>query len=125
MGSRIQPAMADGRSFTNYVSSGLYNNNLEQKFKTPEDSQYRQFLQNNAQEVRQVTNQLTAYYVRPPTMAPTAFSVPGIPPQQPLPPVNYNQKILGPGYYKTISKFNKAAETDAQRLKALDKANVL
>jgi hypothetical protein len=125
MGSRIQPAMADGRSFTNYVSSGLYNNYLEQKFKTPEDSQYRQFLQNNGREVHKVINQLTAYYVRPPVMPPTKFNVPGTPTQPLYTPVNYNQQILNPANYKTISKFNAAAKTDRQRLQALDKANVL
>ena len=61
MGSRIKPALEDGRSFTNYVSSGIYNNYLEDKFKIHSDSNYRLFLQKNAKQVEKVTNALTAY----------------------------------------------------------------
>ena len=107
MGSRIMPAMSDGRAFTNFVSSGIYNNYLEDKFKTPEDSQYRQFLQRNAKEVEKVTNSLTAYYVKPPKMPKVVQKVQGEPDAQMTAGLyGQSQSILGPNYYKNLSRYN-------------------
>ena len=105
--SRIMPAMSDGRSFTNYVSSGIYNNYLEDKFKTPEDAQYRQFLQKNAKQVEKVTNSLTAYYVKPPKMPKVSLRVQGDPDaRMTAGPAVQEQPILGPNYYKNLARFN-------------------
>lgn len=107
MGSRIMPALSDGRSFTNYVSSGIYNNYLEDKFKTESDSKYRQFLQRNAKQVEKVTNSLTAYYVKPPVMPKSARKVEGEPDAQMTAGlVDKPQTILDAGYYNSLSKFN-------------------
>ena len=107
MGSRIMPAMSDGRAFTNFVSSGIYNNYLEDKFKTPEDSQYRQFLQRNAKEVEKVTNSLTAYYVKPPKMPTVVRRVEGDPDARMTAGlVGQTQTILNANYYKNLSNFN-------------------
>jgi hypothetical protein len=100
------PALADGRSFTNYVSSGIYNNYLEDKFKTSSDSNYRQFLQKNAKQVEKVTNSLTAYYVKPPKMPKVNQKVQGEPDAQMTAGVlGQTQSILGPNYYKNLSQF--------------------
>ncbi len=108
MGSRINPAMSDGRSFTNYVSSGIYNNYLEDKFKINSDSTYRQFLQRNAKQVEKVTNSLTAYYVRPPKMPKAVVrGVEGEPDAQMTAGlVGQPQKILDAGYYKNLTRTN-------------------
>ncbi len=65
MTSRITPAMSDGRSFTNYVSSGIYNTYLEDKFAIPNDTEYRKYLQTNAEKVMKYTNTLRADFVPP------------------------------------------------------------
>jgi len=123
--SRIMPAMSDGRSFTNYVSSGLYNNYLENKFRTPEDSQYRQFLQKNAGDVEKVVNQLTAYYVRPPAMPTSKLNVQGDPNAKlTTAPVDYRQNILNQDYYKTLNRFNQATMSDRQILEKMDRMNM-
>jgi len=107
MGSRIQPALADGRSFTNYVSSGIYNNYLEDKFKINSDGSYRQFLQKNAKQVEKVTNSLTAYYVKPPKMPKVGLRVQGEPDAHMTAGlVGQQQPILGPNYYKNLARFN-------------------
>jgi hypothetical protein len=107
MGSRIMPALADGRSFTNYVSSGIYNNYLEDKFKVDSDSSYRQFLQKNAKQVEKVTNALTAYYVKPPTMPKVTRKVQGEPDAHMIAgPAGKQQTILDAGYYNNLSRFN-------------------
>ena len=105
--SRIMPALSDGRSFTNYVSSGIYNNYLEDKFKTPDDSQYRQFLQKNAKQVEKVTNSLTAYYVKPPKMPKVVRTVEGEPDAHMTAGlVGQQQTILDANYYKNLSRYN-------------------
>ena len=125
MGSRIMPAMADGRQFTNYVSSGLYNNALEAKFKTPDDSEYRAYLQKNAASVKKTIGQLTAFYVKPPVMPKTKLNVQGETNAHMVSaPVNYDQKILDKGYYKGIAKFNTSANQQKQYLMNLDNQNV-
>jgi hypothetical protein len=107
MGSRIQPALADGRSFTNYVSSGIYNNYLEDKFKIDSDSSYRQFLQKNAKQVEKVTNSLTAYYVKPPTMPKVTRKVQGESDVHMTAGLyDQPQTILDANYYKNLSRFN-------------------
>jgi len=72
--SRINPAMSDGRAFTSYVSSGLYNNDLERKFGVTNDTEYRAFLQNNSEKVMKTVTALTMFNIpmgRTPTL-PTA-----------------------------------------------------
>ena len=73
--SRINPAMSDGRAFTTYLSSGIYNQQLESEAGVHNDTSYRAFLQNNAEKVRGMMGRLTP------------FSAPGIPPIQKLRPV--------------------------------------
>lgn len=69
--SRINPAMSDGRAFTSYVSSGLYNNELERKFGVKNDTEYRAFLQNNSEKVMKTVTALTM------------FNIPMVTPKQP------------------------------------------
>ncbi|ABU43982.1 hypothetical protein AR158_C437L [Paramecium bursaria Chlorella virus AR158] len=93
---------------TNYVSSGLYNNYLEGKFKTPEDSEYRAFLQKNAKEVEKTINALTVYYVKPPVMPKVKLNVTGdANAKMTAAPVDYNQRILDNSYTDTMSKFQR------------------
>ena len=107
MGSRIMTALSDGRSFTNYVSSGIYNNYLEDKFHTPSDSNYRMFLQRNAKQVEKVTNSLVAYYVKTPKMPKVAQRVEGEPDAHMVAgPAGHQQPILNAAYYKNLSRFN-------------------
>ena len=108
MGSRIVPAMSDARAFTNYVSSGLYNNYLEDKFNTVDDSAYRMYLQKNTKNVEKVINSLTAYYVQPPKMPKVALKVAGGSDEHGVPGI-YGQpdKVLNASYYKTLNQFNK------------------
>lgn len=65
---RITPALSDGRAFTNYVSSGIYNQALERQFGVPNDTSFRHYAQNNADELTRVQNSLL--YVRVPTPQP-------------------------------------------------------
>lgn len=89
------------------MSSGIYNNYLEDKFNTPSDSNYRQFLQKNAKQVEKVTNSLTAYYVKPPKMPKVVRRVVGEPDAHMTAGlVGQQQSILGPNYYKNLSNFN-------------------
>lgn len=105
--SRIMPAMSDGRAFTNYASSGMYNNYLEDKFKVDSDSSYRQFLQKNTKQVEKVTNALTAYYVKPPTMPKVTRKVQGEPDAHMIAaPAGQQQLILDAGYYNNLSRSN-------------------
>jgi hypothetical protein len=57
--SRIAPSLADGRSFTSYLSSSQYNETLKSKFGLQSESQYRQFLQSNASDALAQTRALT------------------------------------------------------------------
>jgi hypothetical protein len=102
------PALSDGRSFTNYVSSGIYNNYLKDKFKIESESNYRQFLQKHSKQVEKVTNSLTAYYVKPPKMPKVVQRVQGEEPdaQMNAGVVGQTQQILGENYYKNLSNFN-------------------
>ena len=123
--SRISPAMSDGRAFTNYVSSGLYNNYLESVFKTPDDTEYRAYLQKNARDVEKKVNKLTAFYVNPPVLKPTKLSVTGdSDARMTSAPVNYDQKILSQSYYNQLAKFNTVAGQNRQYLERLDYTNV-
>jgi len=70
--SRINPAMSDGRAFTSYVSSGLYNQDLGRKFGITDDNAYRAFLQTNSEKVMKTVTALTMFNVpdnrrKPPT----------------------------------------------------------
>lgn len=44
--------MSDGREFTDYNAACLLNAMIQQKYKISNSHEYRQFLQNNADEVR-------------------------------------------------------------------------
>ena len=108
--SRIMPAMSDGRSFTNYVSSGLYNNFLESKFGVKDDTEYRRYLQKNAKEVEKVVGSLTAFYVKPPVFPSSNLRVVGDPDAALVSaPVKYDQQILNRNY--TDSLLNKQTKT--------------
>lgn len=125
MGSRMMPAMADGRAFTNYVSSGLYNNYLESAFKTPDDTDYRAFLQKNAREVEKKVGQLTAFYVRPPVLKQSKLKVTGeTDPRLVSAPVGYQQNILGNQYNQQLAAFNTIAGQQRQYSEYLDYKNV-
>ena len=125
MGSRISPAMQDGRAFTNYVSSGLYNNYLESVFKTPEDTEYRAFLQKNAREVEKKVGKLTAFYVKPPVLKPSKLNVTGdADPRMTSAPVKYDQKILSKSYYDQLAKFNTVANQQLMYNEYIDYNNV-
>ena len=123
--SRIMPAMSDGRSFTNYVSSGLYNNYLEAQFKTPLDSEYRAYLQNNSREVEKKINKLTVTYVNPPVMKTSKLNVAGDPTDARVSaaPAGQSQKILDESYRKNLRKFNANAARQLQYLESLDEDN--
>ena len=123
--SRIAPAMSDGRAFTNYVSSGLYNNYLESVFKTPDDTDYRAFLQKNAREVEKKVGQLTAFYVRPPVLKQSKLHVVGdADPRLTSAPVGYQQKIMNSQYNKQLAQFNTVAAQQRQYSEYLDYNNV-
>lgn len=57
--------MSDGRSFTNYLSSGIYNTYLEEKLGVPNDTSFREFLQTRGDQVMKSMNQLMAVDIRP------------------------------------------------------------
>ncbi|AGE50836.1 hypothetical protein PBCVCVB1_420L [Paramecium bursaria Chlorella virus CVB-1] len=122
--SRIMPAMSDGRAFTNYVSSGLYNNYLEAQFKTPEDSQYRAYLQKNAKAVEEKIGRLTAVYIKPPVMPKSNLKVEGDPnARMTAAGPDYSQKILDDSYYKRVAQFNTVASQQKQYLLGIDNKN--
>ncbi|AGE51165.1 hypothetical protein PBCVCVG1_407L [Paramecium bursaria Chlorella virus CVG-1] len=122
--SRIMPAMSDGRAFTNYVSSGLYNNYLEAQFKTPEDSQYRAYLQKNAKAVEEKIGRLTAVYIKPPVMPKSNLKVEGDPnARMTAAGPDYSQRILDDNYYKRVAQFNTVASQQKQYLLGIDNKN--
>lgn len=57
--SRIAPSLADGRSFTSYLSASQYNETLKSKFGIENENQYRKFLQANATDALAQTRALT------------------------------------------------------------------
>ena len=123
--SRISPAMQDGRAFTNYVSSGLYNNYLESVFKTPDVTEYRAFLQKNARDVEKKVGQLTAFYVKPPVLKQSKLNVAGdADPRLISAPVGYQQNILGNQYNQQLAAFNTVAGQQRQFSEYLDYKNV-
>lgn len=56
--SRIAPALADGRAFTNYMDNSAYNDFLQKKFNMPSASAYRLYLQQHADEVLRESRKL-------------------------------------------------------------------
>lgn len=56
--SRIMPAMADGRCFTNYLAACQYDQFLQYKFRQPTEPSFRVFLQNNAMNAQEETRKL-------------------------------------------------------------------
>ena len=122
--SRIMPAMSDGRAFTNYVSSGLYNNYLEAQFKTPEDSQYRAYLQKNAKAVEEKIGRLTAVYIKPPIIPKSNLKVEGDPnARMTAAEPDYSQRILDDNYYKRVAQQNTVAFQQKQYLWGIDNKN--
>lgn len=116
--------MSDGRQFTNYVSSGLYNNYLEAQFKTPEDSEYRAFLQKNAREVEKKINKLAVTYIKPPVLKESKLKVEGDPDARlTAAPAGSSQKILDAAYRERLRQFNTVASQQAQYLEQLDEDN--
>jgi len=64
--TRIAPAMSDGgRSFTNFVSSGLYEQMMQQKFGITGELQYRMFLQRNGGLIADESRKLRVTRFRP------------------------------------------------------------
>lgn len=81
--SRITPAMSDGRSFTNYVSSGIYNTYLSHRVGAANDTVYREILQTHADQVMKITTRLMTVNVQPATTQrfadrARAFTLPGV-----------------------------------------------
>ena len=50
--------MSDGRQFTDYNPSCELNKMIQEKFQIKDSHQYRQFLQNNTEDVKQYVNNL-------------------------------------------------------------------
>ena len=107
------------------MSSGLYNNYLEAQFKTPEDSQYRAYLQKNAKAVEQKINKLTAFYVKPPVMPKSKLRVEGDPNARlTVAGVDYDQKILDKAYTDRLAQFNTVSVQQRQYLERIDRQNL-
>lgn len=56
--SRIMPALADGRCFTNYLASCQYDQRLQNKFSQRSEPAFRRFLQANAAAAQTETRKL-------------------------------------------------------------------
>jgi len=48
-----RPGMADGRCFTTYLPSGILNAQMQKQFSMGTGPQYRAFLQENAQKIKE------------------------------------------------------------------------
>ena len=48
-----RPGMADGRCFTTYLPSGILNAQMQKQFSVGTGPQYRKFLQENAQQIKE------------------------------------------------------------------------
>lgn len=48
-----RPGMSDGRAFTSYVPNCEYNFNIQKTYDIKSNNEYREFLQQNASEVKQ------------------------------------------------------------------------
>tara|TARA_Y100000389_G_C17469730_1_gene529214 strand:- start:7130 stop:7351 length:222 start_codon:yes stop_codon:yes gene_type:complete len=48
-----RPGMADGRCFTTYLPSGILNAQMQKQFSVNTGPQYRTFLQENAQQIKE------------------------------------------------------------------------
>lgn len=57
--SRIAPSLADGRSFTSYVSASQYNETMKSKLGLENENQYRVYMQKNAKDVLRESRKLT------------------------------------------------------------------
>jgi hypothetical protein len=62
--SRIIPAMTDGRSFTNFVSNGQYEQLMQHKFGITDELQYRMFLQRNGRMIADESRKLRVTRVK-------------------------------------------------------------
>lgn len=56
--TRIAPAMSDGRSFTNFVSAGQYEQMMQQKYGLSDELHYRMFLQRNGRLIADESRKL-------------------------------------------------------------------
>ena len=113
-----------GVNVTNYVSSGLYNNYLEAQFKTPEDPQYRAYLQKNAKAVEEKIGRLTAVYIKPPIIPKSNLKVEGDPnARMTAAGPDYSQRILDDSYYRRVAQQNTVASQQKQYLWGIDNKN--
>jgi hypothetical protein len=48
-----RPGMSDGRCFTTYLPSGILNAQMQKQFSVGTGPQYRTFLQENAQKIKE------------------------------------------------------------------------
>ena len=102
----------------------MYNNYLEATFKTPKDSQYREYLQKNAKAVKQKIGRLTAVYIKPPVMPKSNLKVEGesnacMTAAEP----DYSQKILDDSYYKRVAQQNTVAFQQKMYLLGINNKN--
>lgn len=63
--SRIAPSLADGRSFTSYVSASQYNESMKTKLGIENENQYRVYMQTNAKDVLRESRKLTVISRKP------------------------------------------------------------
>lgn len=58
MSARFMPALADGRTFTSYLSAGQAEDVLQRRLGVINETQYRQYLQHNSARVANEMRQL-------------------------------------------------------------------
>lgn len=63
--SRIAPALSDGRSFTNYLSSGMNEELTKRRYGIVDELQYRMFLQRNGGLIADESRRLRVTRVKP------------------------------------------------------------
>lgn len=66
--SRISPAMSDGRAFTNYMSSGHFEQAMMRKYGISDELEYRLFLQRNGPLVANDTRVMNVTLFKPGTV---------------------------------------------------------
>ena len=66
--SRISPVMSDGRAFTNYMSSGQFEQSIMRKYGINDELEYRLFLQRNGPLVANDTRLMRVTRFKPGTV---------------------------------------------------------
>jgi len=56
-----RPGMADGRCFTTYLPSGILNAQMQKQFSVGTGPQYRAFLQENAQQIKEEMRKMSIH----------------------------------------------------------------